>query len=127
MGRPAIGWRSARAPVFLDGVRSTHGTDLRADSTRRFGAGMIMNVLHVGKFYPPAPGGRERMVQSLCEGERALIDSRVLVANTVPRTIRESWRGVPVTRIASLGAIGSVGVCPGFPFALAAADRDVTV
>jgi len=88
---------------------------------------MIMNVLHVGKFYPPAPGGMERMVQSLCEGERALIDSRVLVANTVPRTIRESWRGVPVTRIASLGAIGSVGVCPGFPFALAAADRDVTV
>jgi glycosyltransferase involved in cell wall biosynthesis len=86
-----------------------------------------VEVLHVGKFYPPAPGGMERVVQLLCEGEQATTDSRVLVANTAPTTIRERWRSVDVTRIASVTAIGSVGVCPGFPLALWRARRDVTV
>jgi glycosyltransferase involved in cell wall biosynthesis len=86
-----------------------------------------LRVLHVGKFYPPAPGGMEKMVQLLCEGERPGVDSQVLAANTSARTVREAWRGVPVTRIASFGSIGSVGICPGFPFALASAARDVTV
>ncbi|MBA2305448.1 MAG: glycosyltransferase [Acidobacteria bacterium] len=84
-------------------------------------------VLHVGKYYPPAPGGMERVVQLLCEGEQATTDSRVLVANTGPKTTRELWQGVEVTRVASLGAIGSVGICPGFPLALWRAERDVTV
>ena len=87
----------------------------------------MLRVLHVGKYYPPAPGGMERMVQSLCEGERGLVDSRVLVANTAARTVQETWNGVAVTRIASLASIGSVAVCPTFPAALATADRDVTV
>jgi glycosyltransferase involved in cell wall biosynthesis len=86
-----------------------------------------LRVLHVGKFYPPAPGGMEKMVQLLCEGERPGVDSRVLVANTAARTTREHWRGVPVTRVASFGSIGSVGICPGFPLAMASAARDVTV
>ena len=86
-----------------------------------------ISVLHVGKFYPPAPGGMERVVQLLCEGERATTDSRVLVANTRPGTVREQWRGIPVTRVSSVAAIGSVGVCPAFPFELARATREVTV
>lgn len=87
----------------------------------------ITRVLHVGKFYPPAPGGMERVVQLLCEGERAFVDSRVLAANTIPRTVREQYRGVPVTRVASIASIGSVAVCPTFPLALAKLDRDITV
>ena len=55
-------------------------------------------VLHVGKFYPPAPGGMERVVQLLCENERPEVDSVVLAANTSPHTVREIWHGVPVTR-----------------------------
>src|SRR5215203_6491374 len=51
-----------------------------------------LSVLHVGKFYPPAPGGMERMVQLLCEGEQATTNSRVLVANTTNRTTREHWQ-----------------------------------
>ena len=86
-----------------------------------------IEVLHVGKYYPPAPGGMERVVQLLCEGEQATTDSRVLVSNTSKRTLRERWRGVDVTRVASLAAIGSVGVCPAFPLALWRATRDVTV
>lgn len=86
-----------------------------------------LQVLHVGKFYPPAPGGMEKVVQLLCETERASVDSQVLVANTAPRTIREIYRGVPVTRVAAYGAIGSVGICPALPLQLWQAGRDVTV
>jgi rhamnosyl/mannosyltransferase len=86
-----------------------------------------IRVLHVGKFYPPAPGGMERVVQLLCEGEQGTIESRVLVASTGRITVRENWRGVEVTRVGSLAAIGSVGVCPTFPFELRRAERDVTV
>lgn len=88
-----------------------------------------LTILHVGKFYPPAPGGMEKVVQLLCESERALahLDSRVLVANTAPRTVHESLHGVPVTRVAAFGAIGSVGICPGFPLAVGRTARDLTV
>jgi glycosyltransferase involved in cell wall biosynthesis len=86
-----------------------------------------IRVLHVGKCYPPAPGGMERVVQLLCEGEQSTTDSRVLVANSARTTVRERWRGVQVTRVASVGGIGSVGVCPTFPLHLRRARRDVTV
>jgi len=69
----------------------------------------------------------ERVVQLLCESEQPLISSQVLAANTTARTIREVVHGVPVTRVASIASIGSVGVCPAFPFALASAERDLTV
>jgi rhamnosyl/mannosyltransferase len=86
-----------------------------------------MRVLHVGKYYPPTPGGMEKVIQLLCEHERPDADSRVLVSNTSPRTVREAWRGVPVTRVARLAAIGSVGVCPTFPLALGREPADLTV
>lgn len=86
-----------------------------------------MRVLHVGKFYPPARGGIETVVQLLCEGERAHIDSRVLVANQAPVTVREEVRGVPVVRAATLGTIGSVGVCPTFPLWMRRLPCDVMV
>ena len=48
--------------------------------------GRMLRVLHVGKYYPPVPGGMERVLQLLCESERQLVDSRVLVASTNART-----------------------------------------
>lgn len=89
--------------------------------------GSRYRILHVGKYYPPAPGGMERVVQLLCEGERAVIDSRALAAHTGWRTVHEEHLGVPVTRVGSIGAIGSVAVCPTLPLALARAQRDLTV
>lgn len=86
-----------------------------------------IRVLHVGKFYPPAPGGMERVVQLLCEGEQPAVESRVLVANTGRATVRETWRGIHVTRVGAVAAIGTVGVCPAFPLELRRAERDVTV
>ena len=86
-----------------------------------------MRVLHVGKFYPPVRGGMETMLQLLCEGERQHIDSRALVANTRPVTIREELHGVPVIRVASFGMVRSVAACPTFPGWLGRQHPDVTV
>jgi len=69
----------------------------------------------------------EKVVQTLCEGERPRVDSQVLVANSGPITIRESVRGVPVTRVACIHRIGSVGVCPTFPLWMRRLEADVMV
>ena len=72
-----------------------------------------MIVTHLGKFYPPVPGGMERVLESLCEGERQRgIDSRALVVGTARRTVRNTVNGVPVTRAASLLRVGSVWFAP---------------
>ena len=84
-------------------------------------------VLHVGKFYPPAPGGMERVVQMLCEGTDPGIESSVLVANTSGSTTRDELNGIQVTRVGSLARIGTVAVTPTFPLELSRASRDITV
>jgi len=86
-----------------------------------------MRVLHIGKYYPPAPGGMERVLQLLCDRERRTIDSRVLVAGHEPVTRRETIRGVPVTRAATFGRIGSVGLAPTLPLELRRAEADLLV
>ena len=70
-----------------------------------------MRVTHLGKFYPPVPGGMERVLQALCQGERAHgVDSRALVLSAGPTTVREDVDGVPVTRAGQLLRVGSVSV-----------------
>jgi rhamnosyl/mannosyltransferase len=87
-----------------------------------------LDVLQVGKFYPPVSGGMERMLQTLCEGERAAgVRTSVLVANTERQTVREEINGVPVTRVASVGRAGAVEWCPTFPVWLCRATPDVMV
>jgi glycosyltransferase involved in cell wall biosynthesis len=86
-----------------------------------------MKVLHVGKYYPPIPGGMERVLQLLCEGERRQVDSRVLVAGTGRTTVHEVRNGVPVTRAGSLAMIGSVGLSAALPVELLGTPRDITV
>lgn len=86
-----------------------------------------MRVLHVGKYYPPVPGGMERVLQLLCEGERRHVDSRVLVASTDRTTRREVRNGVPVTRAGSLAMLGSVGLSAALPLELRRENPDLTV
>ena len=83
-----------------------------------------MQVTHLGKFYPPVPGGMERVLQSLAEGERARgVDTRALVVATGRQTVRETVNGVPVTRAASMLRVGSVWFAPALVSA-AGARRD---
>ena len=87
-----------------------------------------MRVSHLGKFYPPVPGGMERVLQSLAEGERGRgVDSRALVVNTAGQTVHESVNGVPVTRAASMLRVGSVWFAPALMPLLARVETDILV
>jgi len=86
-----------------------------------------VKVVHVGKFYPPVPGGMERVVQSLCEVTRGRLDSHVLAFNTGNRTITEEIDDVRVTRVATWGSAGSVPVAPGLFSYLSGVEADVMI
>jgi lipopolysaccharide/colanic/teichoic acid biosynthesis glycosyltransferase len=87
-----------------------------------------MRVTHLGKFYPPVPGGMERVLQALAEGERERgVDSRALVVGTAGGTVRETVNGVPVTRAASMLRVGSVWFAPALVPLLARLDTDILV
>ena len=86
-----------------------------------------VRVVHVGKFYPPVAGGMERVVQSLCAVTEGRLDSRVLAFNTASRTVTDEVDGVPVTRVGTWGAVGSVAVAPAFPMHLSRIDADVLI
>ncbi len=86
-----------------------------------------MRVLHVGKFYPPHHGGMERVLETLCQVSRGLVESRVLVANASRETVEEDVAGIHVTRIGTIGAAGSVHVAPAFVGALRRAEADLMV
>jgi rhamnosyl/mannosyltransferase len=88
---------------------------------------MKLEVLHVAKFYPPVPGGMERVVQSLCSVARGRLDSRVLAFGTSRRTTEEVVDGVPVTRLGTIGAAGSVPMSSALFSALQTASADVMV
>ena len=87
-----------------------------------------MRVTHLGKFYPPVPGGMERVLQSLCEGERHKgLDSRALVVATNRATTDEEIGGVPVARAGSIGRVGSVWLAPQLISRLKRLETDVLV
>ncbi len=86
-----------------------------------------LQVVHVGKFYPPVRGGMERVLESLCEGATDGVESRVIVCNTTRRTVREHVHGVGVTRVGTIGAAGSVPIAPSLPVELRRARGDLMV
>jgi lipopolysaccharide/colanic/teichoic acid biosynthesis glycosyltransferase len=87
-----------------------------------------VRVTHLGKFYPPVRGGMERVLQALCEGERAIgVDSRALVVATDRASAHEDVDGVPVTRAGLLIRVGSVSVSAALIRLLRADDSDVLV
>jgi rhamnosyl/mannosyltransferase len=87
----------------------------------------VKRVLHVGKFYPPVPGGMERVVETLCRAGAGLVESRVLVMNTGPRTVEEEVDGIHVTRVGTIATAGSVSIAPSFGSWLRAAPADLIV
>lgn len=86
----------------------------------------MKRVLHIGKFYPPAAGGMERVVETVCRASEGLVESHVLAMNPSRESVDDVRDGVHVTRVGTVGAAGSVAIAPGFVGALrrasAAAD-----
>ncbi len=97
----------------------------------------MKHVLHVGKFYPPVAGGMERVIEILCRASAGLVNSHVLVMHTGRRTIREalplrtvdspSMARVQVTRVGTIGAVGSVHIAPSLAAHLRHARPDLIV
>jgi glycosyltransferase involved in cell wall biosynthesis len=87
----------------------------------------LLKVIHIGKFYPPVPGGIERVVQSLCNVTKGRLESRVLAFNTRPQTVEEVVDGIQVTRVGTWGSAGSVSVAPAFLAHLGRAKADVMI
>jgi rhamnosyl/mannosyltransferase len=86
-----------------------------------------MKVLHLGKFYPPARGGMETILELICDRTSAAVRNRVLVASH-NFTLKEERHGqVEVIRLPAIVKIGAVAVCPTLPFRLAAERADLIV
>jgi rhamnosyl/mannosyltransferase len=86
-----------------------------------------LRVLHLGKFYPPAHGGMETMLEAICRGEQHAVSTSALVTNRSSKTQHDVIDGVPVTRLGSPFAIGSVAITPRLPLSLAQAKADLIV
>ena len=87
----------------------------------------MRRVLHVGKFYPPHHGGMERVLETLCRASRGLVDTHVLVANHSSETVQDLMDGVPVTRVGTVAAAGSVHIAPAFAKHLRRLPADLIV
>lgn len=69
-------------------------------------------VLHLGKYYPPHPGGMETHLQALCQELKPLIEAHVLVASDEKITKEELIDGIPVTRLGTPLNLQAAPVCP---------------
>jgi glycosyltransferase involved in cell wall biosynthesis len=74
-----------------------------------------MNLLTLGKYYPPYRGGIETLTRLWCEGFAARgARVRCVVAHDAPRTVRETLHHVEVIRCARFGAALSTPIAPGY-------------
>lgn len=71
-----------------------------------------LRVLHIGKFYPPHPGGIETHLQALCGELRHRVEMEVVVASDGRETIEEIVDGVKVKRLGTSFHLGAAPVCP---------------
>jgi rhamnosyl/mannosyltransferase len=102
-----------------------------APPAERAGAGL--SVLHLGKYYPPAPGGIESHLQTLARAQAEQgAEVRVLCVNhaaadgtdltwsrfRATKTVERPDGPVRVTRVGRVASVARLDVCPGLPAAL---------
>lgn len=74
-----------------------------------------MRILYLAKYYWPHSGGMERVVQDLAEGAAGLgHDVEVVAYESGGRRPAGRRQGSRVTRVWSLGAVGSQEIAPGY-------------
>lgn len=84
-----------------------------------------LRILHVGKYYPPAPGGMESHLATLCRALGREADVTVIASNHRAGTVRERIDGVDVLRLATPLQVAGATVSPGMAAAIRAAAPDV--
>jgi rhamnosyl/mannosyltransferase len=84
-------------------------------------------VLHLGKYYPPARGGMETILELICDRTSADVDNTVMVANDAFSTSTERHGSVDVVRLPTLAKVGAVAVLPTLPFRLWNVQTDLIV
>lgn len=87
--------------------------------------GSRISVLHVGKFYPPHPGGMETHLETLCRALGKAMDVRALVANDTRRDEEAVIDGVSVSRLAIDFHIAGAPVCIGMASKLRRSNADI--
>lgn len=71
-----------------------------------------MKILHIGKYYPPYPGGIETYSKIICESLVSQgIDVDIVVANNLNQFVEENINGVRVFRLPRNFVLGSIPVC----------------
>ncbi len=84
-----------------------------------------LSILHVGKFYPPQTGGIETHLRSLATRQTEAAHVSVVAANAFRRDECCTIERVDVTRVARLGTIASMPVCPGLLSAIRHSPADL--
>jgi glycosyltransferase involved in cell wall biosynthesis len=83
------------------------------------------SILHIGKFYPPHNGGMESHLRDLAV-RQALVDRvRVIVSGESLRAEASELDRVHVNRVARLGTVASMPICPGLLSAIRRAPADL--
>jgi glycosyltransferase involved in cell wall biosynthesis len=80
-----------------------------------------MRVLHLGKYYPPAPGGIESFTAVLAQAQVAGGDEVVVLAHAAERRWRTTQRddgAVVVREVGRLGQLAYAPLSPAFPLQL---------
>ena len=78
-----------------------------------------MKVLHIGKYYPPYPGGIETYCKIICEGLVTKgIEVDIVVANNINNFSEEVINNVKVYRLPRRGVLSSIPVAPNMIFFL---------
>jgi glycosyltransferase involved in cell wall biosynthesis len=86
-----------------------------------------MRICHLGKYYPPAPGGMETHVRTLAQAQSALgAEVAVFCVNHEPGpTTFERDGPVAVTRFGRRAAAAKLDFCPDLAGALARVEADI--
>ncbi len=85
-----------------------------------------MKVLHLGKYYPPVPGGMESHLQLLAAGQRRRgLEVQVVVANVDSSRRDETVSGIKIIRLPRYFDISNAPVYLGIPDCIRTACPDI--
>jgi glycosyltransferase involved in cell wall biosynthesis len=86
--------------------------------------GIRLKILHLGKYFPPEPGGMEVVVKAFSEATDGPLSNYCLVATRTGKTRTETFGGTTVHYLRQAGTFLLAPVLPGLPAVLHKLRRD---